>query len=119
MLDLSVTLWVNEEFGWPDLDAALAAAARGDGTALLALFDRYHGRQPNGDGWTNALEALQTIRCMDSPERLTVEQVDAAVPRYLDAAPRLAPLFSGWYFCTLFPATNDPRVEIAGTGVRT
>ena len=93
----------------------MAAAAQGDGTGLLALNDSYFERRPDGT-WDNSLEAFQTIHCMDFVERPTVEQEDAESEQFNEVAPRMAPGTVGDYFCTFFPETNDPRIEITGAG---
>jgi pimeloyl-ACP methyl ester carboxylesterase len=100
---------------WPALEAALAAAWQGDGSGLLALYDSYYMRQPDGT-WDDSLEAFQVIHCMDSAERLTVEEEDATASEFNEVAPRFAPGTTGSYFCTFFPESTDPRVEITGAG---
>ena len=71
----------------------------------------------SADGtWANSLEAFQTIHCMDSDERLTVEEEDATMPQFNEVAPRSCPGTAGDYFCTFFPESDDPRVEITGAG---
>ena len=54
---------------WAELEQALAAASQGDGSGLLALYDAYYRRQPDGT-WDNSLEAFQTIHCMDTADRV-------------------------------------------------
>jgi pimeloyl-ACP methyl ester carboxylesterase len=100
---------------WPALEAALASAWQGDGSGLLALYDYYYMRQPDGT-WDNSLEAFQVIHCMDTDERMTVEEEDATAPEFNEVAPRVAPGTTGSYFCTFFPESTDPRVEITGAG---
>ena len=100
---------------WPQLEQALADAQEGDGSGLLALYDQYYQRQPDGT-YDNSLEAFQTISCMDEPERLTVEQDDATAAEYTAIAPRVAPGTTGSYFCTFYPEAQDPRAEITGAG---
>ena len=100
---------------WPQLATALDDARNGDGAGLLALYDQYYARTEEGT-YENSLEAFQTIFCMDTAERLTVAEEDAAVPEFNAAAPRLSPGTTGSYFCTFYPPTNDPRVEISGEG---
>jgi pimeloyl-ACP methyl ester carboxylesterase len=99
---------------WPQLSDALASARQGDGSGLLALYDAYY--QYDGFGWGNELEAFQTISCMDDEERLTVAEDDALAPEFNAVAPRFSPGDTGSYFCTFFPESTDPRVEITGAG---
>jgi pimeloyl-ACP methyl ester carboxylesterase len=100
---------------WPELSRALSSAQSGRGAGLLRLYDSYFGY--NGDGtWGNSLEAFQTIHCMDIDERLSVEEDDAAAPLFTEVAPRFAPGTTGSYFCTFFPASTDPRLEITAAG---
>ncbi len=100
---------------WPTLQAALASAQSGDGAGLLGLYDEYYQRQADGT-YDNSLEAFQTISCMDTPDRPTVQEDDATAAQFIAAAPRFAPGTTGSYFCTFFPASDDPRVAITGKG---
>jgi pimeloyl-ACP methyl ester carboxylesterase len=101
---------------WPQLEQALAAAQSGDGSGLLALHDSYFQRAPDGT-YGDELEAFQTISCADEPERLTVDEVDAQLPLFTAVAPRLVPEGSlSSYFCTFFPPSTDPRIDITGAG---
>ena len=74
----AVSAALYKEATWDQLSEALAAAQDGDGEGLLALWDGYFNRGPDGT-WPNLLEAFQTIRCMDETERPTVEEDDATV----------------------------------------
>ena len=100
---------------WSGLEQALADAQQGKGAGLLALYDSYFQRQPDGS-YDNSLEAFQTISCMDTAERPTVAQEDAESARYRAVAPRFAPGTTGNYFCTFYPPSQDPRVAITGRG---
>ncbi len=100
---------------WPQLAAALADAQNGDGDGLLQLYDDYYQRQPDGS-YDNSLEAFQTISCMDRVERLTVEEEDATAAQFIQVAPRFTPGTTGSYFCSFYPPTDDPRVDITGAG---
>ncbi|CAN5660094.1 alpha/beta hydrolase [soil metagenome] len=100
---------------WPQLAQALDDAANGDGNGLLALYDDYFQRQPDGT-YDNSLEAFQVITCEDDPSRLTVKEDDSTAHDYNVAAPRFAPGTTGSYFCTFFPPAQDPRVAITGIG---
>lgn len=100
---------------WPEFATALMDAQNGDGAGLLALYDQYYARSADGT-YENSLEAFQTIFCMDSSERLTVAEEDATAPEFNAAAPRLSPGTTGSYFCTFFPTSTDPRVQITGKG---
>jgi len=100
---------------WPQLAQSLADAEDGDGAGLLALYDSYYQRLPDGT-WGNELEAFQAISCADDEERPTVEEDDASVDQFQAVAPRIAPHSTGSYFCTFFPKSDDPRVDITGSG---
>jgi len=100
---------------WSTLESALASAQDGDGTGLLALFDEYFQRQPDGT-YGNELEAFVNILCADSPERKTIEEADALVPQYQANAPRLSPGTTGDYTCVFWPKAIDPRIKITGIG---
>jgi pimeloyl-ACP methyl ester carboxylesterase len=100
---------------WDQLSDALQDAQGGDGAGLLALWDSYFQRNPDGT-WPNTIEAFQTIFCMDSEERPTVAESDATAAQVRAAAPRYKPDTTGDYFCTFFPPTEDPRVPITGAG---
>ncbi len=105
----------SESF-WPVLEESLAAAARGDGSGLLALSDSYYQRMPDGT-YGNELEAFQAISCADTSERKSVAEADAENDLYATVAPRLVPEGSaGGYFCTFFPPASDPRIPIDGVG---
>jgi hypothetical protein len=108
----------NNPHELPHLWAALDAAQRGEGGPLLQGYDLFF--EYNGDGtWPNLFEAFQTIRCMDSDKRLTVEQEDAIAARFREVSPRIFPGTTGGYggyFCTFFPMSTDPRIEITGAG---
>jgi pimeloyl-ACP methyl ester carboxylesterase len=100
---------------WPTLEEVLAAAQQGDGSGLLALYDSYFMRQPDGT-WTDELEAFQVIHCMDTDERPTVEETDATAPQFNEVAPRWSPGTAGGYFCTYCPESTDRRAVITGAG---
>jgi pimeloyl-ACP methyl ester carboxylesterase len=100
---------------WPQLALALSDAQNGDGKGLLKLYDQYYVRRDDGT-YANALEAFRVISCMDTTERLTVEEDDAEVPRAQAVAPRFAISTVGDYACTFFPPSIDPRIEITGAG---
>lgn len=104
-----------DESYWPQLSDALVDARNGDGDGLLALFDDYYQRQPDGT-YGNELEAFQSIVCMDAAERPTVVEEDAEAEQFRENAPRVSPATTGSYFCTFYPDSKDPRIEITGDG---
>ena len=104
-----------EQASWPQLAAALAKAQKGDGAGLLALYDGYYERRPDGT-YSNLGEAFQVITCMDSTDRPTVAEDDATVAQFKVVAPRFALRTVGGYMCTFFPPSIDPRIPITGKG---
>jgi pimeloyl-ACP methyl ester carboxylesterase len=103
------------ETSWPELASALEDAQHGKGAGLLALYDEYYVRRPNGT-YENSLEAFRVIECVDSPDRPTVEQEDTNAARVRAVAPRFGARTIGDYACTFFPPTTDPRIPITGIG---
>jgi pimeloyl-ACP methyl ester carboxylesterase len=99
---------------WPALERALADAANGDGSGLLAFHDSYFRRDPEDGSYSNLLEAFVSITCADESERLTVEEADARAAELIGIAPRLFPYTTASYTCDLFPPSADPRAEITG-----
>ena len=100
---------------WPQLETALADAAKGNGAQLLALYDDYFQRQPDGS-YGNELEAFLAISCLDDPEGSTVADVDVDVARFAAAAKRLGENFGYGYACALWPHRVAERVVVTGKG---
>jgi pimeloyl-ACP methyl ester carboxylesterase len=115
MANTAVADSMYSQSSWPQLAAALADAQIDKGAGLLALYDEYYVRHPDGT-YDNSLEAFQVISCIDSVERPTVAQDDADAARAHAATPRFAARTVGDYACTFFPPTTDPRIEITGKG---
>ena len=100
---------------WPDLDAALTQAESGQGADLLALYDDYYQRQPDGT-YGNELEAFIAISCLDDPGPGTVAGVDAYNSAIVAVARRLGPSFLHGYSCVFWPVPGAPKVTITGKG---
>jgi pimeloyl-ACP methyl ester carboxylesterase len=100
---------------WPGLATALADAQKGDGSGLLAGYDDYYQRQSDGT-YGNELEAFLAISCLDDPGPRTVEGVDANIPEFLAAAPRLGASFAYGYVCALWPVDPVGKVDVTGAG---
>ena len=77
---------------WPQLDAALAAASKDDGSPLLALSDSYLGRNPDGT-YNNEEEAGLAINCLDRPVPASVSAYDALASTFNEASPFFGPAF--------------------------
>jgi pimeloyl-ACP methyl ester carboxylesterase len=100
---------------WPRLASALGDASAGNGAGLLAFYDEYYQRQPDGT-YANSLEAFQVISCMDTTDRQTVGEEDANALELHALAPLFQVRTVGDYGCTFFPAAIDPRIRITGNG---
>ena len=101
---------------WPQLSQALADAQQGDGAGLLALYDAYYQRTPDGT-WGNELEAFQTISLRRRGRPPDGRRGGCRrAPQFTEVAPRFSPNTTGEYFCTFFPPSIDPRVPITGAG---
>ncbi len=94
---------------WPLLGRALSALGAGNGAPIVALFDGYVGRSPDGS-YNNTIEAESAVDCLDTPvPPVSVLRADAP------AAAAAAPVFGllelyGWLACDGWPvpATGHP-----------
>ncbi len=78
-----------QEF-WPALDAGLTTADRGDGTVLAELSDVLSERNPNGT-YTNLLDALEAVDCLDRPVPTEIAYYDSLGPIFSKISPLLGP----------------------------
>ncbi|MFM7253475.1 MAG: alpha/beta hydrolase [Ilumatobacteraceae bacterium] len=109
----AVAYSMYDESLWRQLGRALDSARYGDGELLLQLYDNYFQRRDDGT-YDNSLEAFQTIVCMDTADRPTIVEEDVAAEAIRRSAPRFSPGTVGSYFCTFFPETVEPRIDIGG-----
>lgn len=103
---------------WPTFAEAIQAATdpkTPDGTGLLALYDDYYQRQPDGS-YDNLLEAFTAISCLDDRGDTSPDAVDAHLEDFLRVAPRLGGFFASGYTCALWPVESAPRQPITGIG---
>ncbi|HYR62746.1 MAG TPA: alpha/beta hydrolase [Actinomycetota bacterium] len=111
---------------WPDLQTALAAAAQGNGSRLLALSDSLTDRRPDGsyDALTSALSA---VNCVDSVYPTDVNTYKAEAAKAAQSAPVFgAAIVWGSLVCAYWPvpasihpgpvhATGAPPILVIGT----
>ena len=109
---------------WPQLAEALASAAAGNGAGMLALYDAYFGRLPDGT-YGDELEAYFAITCADDPVADdAAAAIDEAVERRADfyvASPRIGTTAAyELLICASFPqgatGAGDDGFEITGAG---
>lgn len=74
------------ESRWDSLTKALEDLKNGDGSALMALADRYDGRAADGT-YSNSLDAFLAIGCVDGSRTLDPTQLDQIAAKYAAAAP--------------------------------
>ncbi|WP_335936764.1 alpha/beta hydrolase [Streptomyces sp. PTD5-9] len=83
-----------DESGWPRLREALASAAKGDGSGLLALSDSYYEREPDGT-YANLMAANAAVNCLDLPPAFADAQaVTDALPEFEKASPAFGRAFA-------------------------
>ncbi len=95
---------------WPVIDQALAEAEAGNGTIMLAAFDQYVERPPNGT-YANTFEAESAVNCLDGPAP-SVADIGAAAPGLAQSAPVFGTLvLYGELSCSVWPvpATSSPH----------
>jgi pimeloyl-ACP methyl ester carboxylesterase len=103
---------------WPTLAEAIADATKkpkADGTGLLALYDDYYQRRPDGS-YDNLLEAFIAISCVDDNGDESVDDVEAQIPKFKAVAPRLGIFFAVGYNCALWPVQSKPRFPLTQIG---
>jgi len=85
---------------WPQLGAALAADAAGNGAPVVALSTHY-----NTGGSTNADDAAQAIDCLDHPVSRNLASYGALASALKATAPVFGPLLAwGEAGCAVWPA---------------
>jgi pimeloyl-ACP methyl ester carboxylesterase len=104
--------------GYTRLEQALAAAARGDGSRLLALSDEYTGRHDNGS-YDSSQPAFWAIGCRDGPSVGGPDAYAAAEPQFSAAAPRVGvALLNAGLICAYWPVppvANKAPIHVDGT----
>lgn len=111
LFDIGVSqLLYGGSFEWDTLDAALADAVEGDGTALLRYADLYTGRRPDGT-YDNLQAAFTAIGCADGPPVGGIEGLRAIEAEAAAAAPRLGPsIVNNSMACAFWPvAAPEPH----------
>jgi pimeloyl-ACP methyl ester carboxylesterase len=105
---------VADDRAWPDLSMGLRAALnRGDGAPLLRMADAGAGRTPDGQYPGSTFEASAAITCLDSPRRLTTQELSSHSDELAEASPTFGRfLVDGAALCSAWPApptgTNTP-----------
>jgi len=104
-----------DESYWPLLTAALAAAQRGDGSPMLAMYDDYLQRNRDGT-WTNTFEDLIAISCVDDPGPQDLAFPDTFAAELSASAPRFGAFIAYSYTCMGWPAPSAPPLHIDAKG---
>ncbi len=104
------------EDAWPSLAQALADALGGDGAGLLAQFDQYMVRLPDGS-YSNDLEAYFAISCVDDPDTAGIEAAVAARERFTSVAPLVGSTIAAEALvCAQWPSLDPVVTEMTGVG---
>ena len=94
--------------GWPELAAALAAAAGGDGAPVLAIADQRNERSPDGSyGPGNTV--FLAVSCLDFAITRDPAAYEALAAKAATIAPRLGAYYATWTLpCVFWPAPPTP-----------
>ncbi|MCU1394694.1 MAG: peptidase family protein [Ilumatobacteraceae bacterium] len=118
VLTTAVTDALYSQDSWPDLEKALDELQHGNGAGILALYDDYYERQPDGT-YDDSLEAYFAINCLDDPGTKDPAADYALQGEFAKDAPRLG---TSWMlelvFCAEWPVPAAPPVpdDAAGAG---
>ncbi|MEA2526525.1 MAG: hypothetical protein QOF73_3752 [Thermomicrobiales bacterium] len=96
---------------WPRLAAALAAAAGGDGAAVLAMADQHNERMPDGTyGPGNTV--FLAVSCLDFGITTDPAAYEALAAKAAMIAPRLGAYYTTWTLpCVFWPAPPTPAAH--------
>jgi pimeloyl-ACP methyl ester carboxylesterase len=100
---------------WPQLAAALQAAANGDGAPILALADLRNERLPDGS-YGPGSAAFLAVSCLDFPITRDPVAYEALAAKAATIAPRLGAYYATWTLpCAFWPAppTTAPHPPVA------
>jgi pimeloyl-ACP methyl ester carboxylesterase len=103
---------------WKVLTDALAQAQDGDGAGLLALYDSYLERSPNGT-WDNVFEDLLAINCVDNSEGSSQAEDAKVAEQLAREAPRAGNAFAYFDPCLYWPVKASPPLAVTGKGAGT
>jgi pimeloyl-ACP methyl ester carboxylesterase len=94
---------------WPLLSVALKQALDGNGDRLLALFDQYASRGPDGYK-DNSIEAIYAINCLDHNDYISSDRVPSKFPEFEKASPTFSRIFAyGLSTCASWPVKSGHR----------
>ncbi len=106
----------NVNLGWPRLKSALTDLDRGDGRAMLQLFDLYADRSAAGD-YRNTSDANAAVNCTDLPNSTNIADYDAVAKRLDGVAPHFG-AFAAYstVVCAFWPSAGPvPKAVQAAT----
>jgi pimeloyl-ACP methyl ester carboxylesterase len=101
---------VSRLSNWPELAAALSAAAAGDATSLRMIADSVHGRSPDGtyEG-ANGLYAFLAVSCVDQSFPRSVAAYESLTAETMALAPRTGAYYLNLGFpCVFWSAPSRP-----------
>ena len=96
---------IADDQAWPVLSTGLRAALNGgDGSALLEMADGGAGRTPDGQYLGNAFAASAAITCLDSPYRLSAQELAGYADELAQTSPTFGPfLIDTAALCSQWP----------------
>jgi pimeloyl-ACP methyl ester carboxylesterase len=106
----------NVNLGWPRLKSALNDGDRGDGRALLSLFDLYADRGTDGD-YRNTSDANAAVNCTDLPNSTNFADYEALAKRLDRASPHFG-AFAAYstILCAYWPTTGPAPKPVRANG---
>lgn len=115
---LGVVLPLYSRDSWPVETQALDAALQGNGDVLLQLADLYASRTSDGTYTSNSIEVQSPVNCLDHPQQVSLQQIEADAPRIIARAPVFGPA-GVWfpYGCSNWPVSaSEPPPDFSAKG---
>lgn len=108
-LSTGLAMPLYSEMLWPQLAAAIDDALAGDGTAMVALADRYLG--------VADFDIYFAVNCIDFAWPEDPDDLLGAGDAAADVAPRFGEsIVNDYVRCSLWPAETDPLQPVDGAG---
>jgi pimeloyl-ACP methyl ester carboxylesterase len=109
-----------DQSSWGKLTDALREAKGGNGQQLMTFADGYARRQPGGGYYSNLMEVMSAVNCLDRPDSPDLTTYEGNATQFSKVAPTWGPTLAwGNLPCSVWPVKEGAgphRISAAGSG---